>query len=74
MKTRTYIIAGVIAFLIGLLITYAGFVFILLEANPLKWDIEIRAKFLLMIGLFSTMTIIVSGSILKIIEEEKSKP
>lgn len=74
MKTRTYIIAGIIAFLIGLLITYAGFVFILLEANPLKWSRDPRIVFTLfgwIIPVFATLGVI---AIIKVVEEQKSKP
>lgn len=69
MKTRTYIIAGTIAFLIGLLITYAGFVFILLETNPLKWGRNPRTVFTLfgwIIPVVATFGVI---AIMKAVEE-----
>lgn len=75
MKTRTYIIAGAIAFLIGLLITYAGFSFVLLEANPLKWDRESRVVFSLFAWFPPATLTLATNVILHYIEiERKSKP
>lgn len=73
MKTRTYIITGTISFIVGSLITYAAFAFILLETNPLKWSRDARTVFVLFGWMIPVFTKFLSLAILKSFEDDEKE-